>query len=49
MGFVEKEAYFNGVTTLTAATPTIGSRQYPKTDTTRYASMPVSDIRLRRV
>ena len=35
--------------TPSAPTPTIGNRQYPRTEATRYASIPCSDIRFKRV
>lgn len=43
------KTYSRRIITLMAPTPTIGSRQYPRTEATRYASIPWSDIRFRRV
>jgi hypothetical protein len=44
-----KRTYSRGVVMLMAPMPTIGSRQYPSTEATRYASMPWSDIKFKRV
>ncbi len=48
VGWKDEETYSNVKTTLMAPTPTIGNKQYPRTDATRYASIPDSDIKLSR-
>ena len=45
---LELEIYLSVNIILIAPTPTMGSRQYPKTEVTRYASIPCSDIRFNR-